>query len=257
MRLDAYLANSGAISSRNKAQTLIEEGKVFVNGNKILKASYQLPQGAKIEIKDGLKYVSRGGLKLEEALAKFNIDVRGLRCIDIGASTGGFTDCLIKSGAAEVYAIDSGHGQLSSELLNLGNVKSYEGFNARNLTEENFGKFDLCVMDVSFISQSLLYENVKSVLDDDGFYISLIKPQFEAGKEFIGKNGLVKDLNVHSSVIKKLSFKAALCGLSMIKLCRSPIQGGDGNTEYLALFTHTENNKNGRFPDTDGVVYGK
>jgi 23S rRNA (cytidine1920-2'-O)/16S rRNA (cytidine1409-2'-O)-methyltransferase len=191
-----------------------------------------------VELKDGgLKYVGRGGLKMEGAMNAFSLDVRGKTCVDIGASTGGFTDCLLQNGARKVYAVDCGSGQLHPTLLKDERVVNIENFNARNLDEAALGeRCDLAVMDVSFISQTLLHKATSDVLNENGIFISLIKPQFEVGRENIGKGGIVKDKKAHKTAIENVIKSARTHGLALVKIAVSPIKGGDGNKEYLALF---------------------
>lgn len=240
MRLDKYLFEKGFAESRQKALGLIERGGCLVNNKPVLKASYEVKDADEIKIVgEAPKYVGRGGLKLEGAIELFKVVVKDKVCIDIGASTGGFTDCLLQHGAKKVIALDSGHGQLHPKLLSNSRVISIEGFNAReldiNVTKE---KMDIAVMDVSFISQTLLYPNVASVLKEGGLFISLIKPQFEAGREYIKKGGIVKDRGVYKTVIDKVVSTAAKCGLCFIECAESPIKGGDGNTEFISLFRY-------------------
>ena len=193
MRIDVYLVENGFCESRNKASRLISEGKILLDGSVVSKPSMDVCDGEHaVEITEVEKYVGRGGLKLEGALKEFGINVSDKRCIDVGASTGGFTDCLLQNGAAHVCAVDSGRGQLHPKLLEDIRVTSVEGFNARELSPDSFGLFDIAVMDVSFISQTLLHHPLCSVLNDGAIYISLIKPQFEAGKSALGKGGIVK-----------------------------------------------------------------
>ena len=238
MRADLYLCENGFVESRTKASRLISESKVMIDGRLIKKASENVTYGEhSVEILEADKYVGRGGLKLEGALESFKLDVSGKRCIDVGASTGGFTDCLLQNGAASVCAVDSGRGQLHDKLLSDLRVTSVEGFNARELTSDEFGCFDIAVIDVSFISQTLLHAPISSVLTDGAYFISLIKPQFEAGKSALGKNGIVKNPRDRESAILRVVESAAICGLGLEGLIRSPIEGGDGNREYLALFT--------------------
>ena len=240
MRLDLYLTEKGYFESRNKSADAIKKGIVFLNGKCIQKPSFEVGENSRIEIKgDYCSYVGRGGLKLEGALSEFKIDVRNKVCIDIGSSTGGFTDCLLQKGAKKVYAIDSGKDQLHQKLRLDSRVVCMESFNARYLTESDIGeKCDIVTMDVSFISQTMLYEAVTNVLKIGGLFISLIKPQFEVGKSNIGKNGIVKDEKIRSEVCKKICEISKLVGLENIKIIDSPILGGDGNKEYLALFRY-------------------
>ena len=190
LRADKLLYQKGLCRSRSAAQTLIEEGKVLCNKRTVLKPSELLDEDCELTVTEDQKYVSRGGYKLEYALKRFNVDVTGEVCIDIGASTGGFTDCLLQHGAAKVYAIEGGHGQFDVTLQRDERIVSIEDFNARELDINTTGEVcDIAVMDVSFISQTLLHKNVYSVLKDDGKFITLVKPQFEAGRENINKRG--------------------------------------------------------------------
>lgn len=217
---------------------MIKANAVYVNGKVIQKPSFEISETDKAEIKgQTLKYVSRGGLKLEKAIECFKIDISGKVCADIGSSTGGFTDCLLQNGAEYVYAIDSGSDQLHDKLRNDERVCVMEHFNARNLSKRDLSReIQIVTMDVSFISQTVLFPNVSSLLDDGGVFISLIKPQFEVGKEYIGKGGIVKDEKQRAKCIENIKAKAEKYGLIFESAITSPITGGDGNTEYLALF---------------------
>lgn len=239
MRLDIRLTELGFAESRNKAKNMIEEGFVSVNGVVITKPSADVHEESEIEIADGtLAYVGRGGLKLEAALDAFQIHVNGLRAVDVGASTGGFTDCMLKRGVACVYAIDSGRAQLHPKLAADHRVRVHEGFNARNLTRElTEGAVDLVVCDVSFISQTLLHSAISSVLQEDGILISLIKPQFEAGRAYLNKNGIIRDKRVMFHTVEAVIDSARQNGLYVRDVILSPIKGGDGNREFLAYFT--------------------
>ncbi len=237
MRIDVYLVEKGFCESRNRAARLIGDGKVIFDGKTVSKASLEVGDGEhQVEITEAERFVGRGGLKLEGALEHFGIDVKGKRCIDVGASTGGFTDCLLMRGAEHVCAVDSGRGQLHKRLLDDIRVTSVEGFNARELSADEFGLFDVAVMDVSFISQTLLHSPVSSVLRDGGVFVSLIKPQFEAGKSALGKNGIVKKPSDRETAIRRVLESAKACGFTALDVIRSPIVGGDGNREYLAAF---------------------
>lgn len=240
MRLDVYLTEKGYCESRKKASDIIKAGNVFVCGRCVQKAAFDLELEKETEIKiigDICQYVGRGGLKLERAIECFKIDVSGLVCADIGASTGGFTDCLLQRGAKKVYAVDSGKDQLHKKLRQDERVVCMEETNARYLTSDYLGeKCDLAVMDVSFISQTLLYGSVSNILKDSGRFISLIKPQFEAGRENIGKKGIVKDEKVRRAVCDNIKAYAEKSGFECIEIIDSPILGGDGNKEFLALF---------------------
>lgn len=250
MRIDVYLVEKGFCESRNRAARLISEGKVLLDGKAVSKASFDVDGGDhSVEITEADRYVGRGGLKLEGALEKFKIDVRGKRCIDVGASTGGFTDCLLQHGASHVCAVDSGRGQLHPTLLDDIRVTSLEGFNARELSPIEFGIFDVAVMDVSFISQTLLHAPVASVMSDGGIFISLIKPQFESGKSALGKGGIVKKGADREAAVRHVIESAILCGFSLVDVIRSPIAGGDGNREYLAAFIKKQCEGEGHLPD--------
>ena len=237
-RLDQYLLEKGFCRSRSLGAKLIRAGYVFVDGRECIKPSESVEEGAVVEIRENplTRYVSRGGLKLESALAEFEISPKGLWCVDIGASTGGFTDCLLQHGAARVYAVDSGTDQLHPSLRENDCVVSLENVNARFLDESMVPTSPLVVMDVSFISQGKLYPAVSKVLKEDGVFISLVKPQFEVGRENIGSGGIVKNEKVRLDCIEALKKEGEKYGLMMKKYIPSPITGGDGNTEYLALF---------------------
>ena len=245
MRADIFLFSRGFARSRTHAAELIKNG-VEINGKKIAKASQDIPESTEdgeIKITEPSKYVSRGGLKLEAALTAFSVQTENVTALDVGASTGGFTDCLLKHGAAKVYAVDVGHGQLAEDLLYDSRVVNLEGINAKFLSPELIGRgeFTLAVSDVSFISQALIYTPVASMLCDGGKFISLIKPQFECGRKNLSSGGICKDKKVHLQVVAELFEKAKLSGLFLAGFTRSPITGGDGNTEYLALFAKGEN----------------
>lgn len=237
MRADVYLVEFGYVESRNRAARLINEGKIEIDGVPVLKPSLQIDDGEHIvTVKEQDKYVGRGGLKLEAAIDAFQIDVKDKRCIDVGASTGGFTDCLLQNGAKSVLAVDSGRDQLHTRLLNDIRVTSLEGYNARELNVDAVGYFDVAVMDVSFISQTLIHRALADVLTENSVFISLIKPQFEAGKSALGKKGIVKSPQDRENAIKKVIESASFCGFELVGLVKSPIEGGDGNREYLACF---------------------
>ena len=191
-----------------------------------------------IEYKNSIPYVGRGGLKLEAAIDAFGIDPANKVCIDIGASTGGFTDCLLQRCACKVYAVDSGRDQLVKELKEDSRVVSLEGVNARYLDSKLIPEqADLVVMDVSFISQTLIFPSISNLLKDNGIAITLIKPQFECGREAIGKGGIVKKPEQRISAVRRVAYAAESCGLHLIDLINSPILGGDGNAEFLGLFS--------------------
>ncbi len=235
MRLDVYLVSNGILRSRTLAKEYIEKGSVSVNGKVASKPSLDVSDGDSVKVTAPLpRYVSRGGEKLEAALERFAVNVSGKVCCDIGASTGGFTDCLLKHGAVRVYAIDSGTGQIDPIIAGDPRVVSIEGFNARELTPEITGGLcDVAVVDVSFISQTLIIPAVLSVLKPGGEYVGLIKPQFECGKAGLGKGGIVKSQAVRDEAVKLVSDFGSECGLEIRGIITSPLTGGDGNTEYL------------------------
>ncbi len=236
MRLDVYMVSAGLAESREKARKLILAGAVFVDGRVAEKASKEIIGEMTVMLTRKERFVGRGGEKLAAALALFKIDPTGLRALDIGASTGGFTDCLLQSGASFVVALDAGKGQLHPRLCADARVRSVEKYNARNLSPADVGTFDLVVMDVSFISQALILPRLSALLLPGGRVVSLIKPQFELNKNALGKNGIVRDeKNLYAAVSRVLSCAAAT-GLACHALTPSPILGGDGNREFLALF---------------------
>ena len=238
MRLDLYLAEQGLAVSRAKAQAMIKDGSVRVNGASVLKASFEVSAADEVSVvpNDVQKYVSRGGLKLEAALKAFSVSPCGLVALDVGASSGGFTDCLLQHGAEYVYAVDSGTGQLHPSLLADERVCSMENTNARYLTAEAFSKpIQFAVMDVSFISQALLFPMLHAVLASGSLLITLIKPQFEVGRAYLGKNGIVKDKKVRQKALESVLQSAEQVGFEVVDRMESPITGGDGNVEYLAL----------------------
>ena len=238
MRLDQYLFNYGFTKSRQNAKTMIEDGNVLIDSTKITKPSYNLDETIEhsVEILNKPRFVSRGGEKLDFAIQTFNVTTKDKICIDIGASTGGFTDCLLQRGASIVYAVDSGHSQLDESLQINPKVVSIEKYNAKFMQPSDFPQlFDIAVMDVSFISQNLLHNGINSVLKDGGLLISLIKPQFECGKKALNSNGVVKNHSYHKQAIESVIDNALILGFSCIDLVRSPIEGGSGNVEFLAL----------------------
>lgn len=236
MRLDIYLFSKNYVKSRQKAKTLIEEGNVSVNAKIIKKPSYEMDDSLEynICINDTCPYVSRGGLKLEKMINELNMDCNNKIAIDIGASTGGFTHCLLMNGIAKVYAIDSGSNQLHSSLLCNNRVISMENFNAKDLTIDIIGeRVDIITCDVSFISQTFIISVAKELICDNGIYVGLIKPQFEVGKSKIGKGGIVKDPKYRLEAIKRIFDCANENGFKCIAFTKSPIVGGDGNVEYV------------------------
>ena len=239
MRADVYLTAKGHAVSRNRAKELIESGCVTVDGELLKKASEEISEGDHaVEISSSLPYVGRGGLKLEGALNVFGINIENLSALDVGASTGGFTDCLLQRGASRVCAVDSGAGQLAQALREDPRVTSMENCNARYLTADQIGGVvDLIVMDVSFISASLIIPRVPDLMGDRGDAICLIKPQFEVGKSMIGKGGIVKDRQAHRYAVDRVLESGRAVGLRPVGLIPSPITGGDGNREFLVWFT--------------------
>ena len=234
-RLDVLLVDRKLADSREKAKALIMSGNVFVNGQREDKAGTTFEDDAIIEIKGHtLKYVSRGGLKLEKAIDVFGVDVDGLICMDVGSSTGGFTDCMLQNGAAKVYSIDVGRGQLDWKLRQDERVVCMEKTNIRYVTPEDIAdKIQFSSIDVSFISLTKVLLPVRELLIDDGKVVCLIKPQFEAGREKVGKKGVVRDRKVHVEVIEKVMDYAAGIGFGILNLDFSPVKGPEGNIEYL------------------------
>lgn len=242
MRLDRYIAEAGLASSRTRAEKLILSCCVTVDGCVITKPSFDVSDKASVEVHDNERFVGRGGYKLEGALDTFGISVRGLDMIDVGASTGGFTDCLLQRGAASVLCVDSGRGQLHKKLRLDPRVRSIEGYNARNISSD-IGIFDGAVMDVSFISQTLIIPSLVNVISDGGIFISLIKPQFEAGRAALGKGGIVKDASSRRAAATRVCLCAQEHGLCLMGMTVSSILGGDGNTEYLAYFKKSRDDR--------------
>lgn len=235
-RLDILLVNQGLAASREKAKTVIMAGEVFVNGQREDKAGSTFdPQKVTIEVKSKqLRYVSRGGLKLEKAVECFDFDINGCICMDIGASTGGFTDCMLQNGAAKVYSIDVGHGQLDWKLRNDDRVVCMEKTNFRYMQPQDLeDEIDFASCDVSFISLTKILLPARGLLRDEGQLVCLIKPQFEAGRDKVGKKGVVRDESVHVEVVDKIVKFAAVCGFEILHLDYSPIRGPEGNIEYL------------------------
>ncbi len=236
IRLDVLLTEMGLAESRERAKALIMEGQVYIDNQKCDKPGQQVnPDTAKPEIRGNtLKYVSRGGLKLEKAMAEFPISLDGVTAMDIGASTGGFTDCMLQNGAKKVYAVDVGYGQFAWKLREDKRVVNMERTNIRYVTPEQIGEpIDFASIDVSFISLTLVLPVVYNLLGDEGESVALIKPQFEAGRAQVGKKGVVRDINVHYEVVKKVAEFAASIGFIAAGLSFSPIKGPEGNIEYL------------------------
>lgn len=234
-RLDVVLTQRGLASSRELAKAYIMAGNVYVDGNKECKAGTSIGSNAKIEVRDvSMKYVSRGGYKLEKAVESFGISLKDKVCLDIGASTGGFTDCMLQNGACFVYAVDVGYGQFAWKLRNDARVCCLEKTNVRYITENEIPKKgDFASVDVSFISLTKVLPAVLGVMTDEGQLVCLIKPQFEAGREKVGKKGVVKDKKVHLEVILKIIDFAVDMDLNIRNISFSPIKGPEGNIEYL------------------------
>ena len=234
-RLDVLLVKRGLAASREKAKAIIMSGVVFVEGQREDKAGSTFDEEVPIEVKGAtLKYVSRGGLKLEKAMDHFDVSLDGKVCMDVGCSTGGFTDCMLQNGAIKVYAVDVGHGQLDWKLRNDEHVICMEKTNIRYVTPDQISdRLDFASIDVSFISLTKVLGPVKELLKEDGEIVCLIKPQFEAGREKVGKKGVVRDINVHKEVIYMVIDYAKSIGFSVCDLDFSPIKGPEGNIEYL------------------------
>jgi len=240
-RIDKLLVDQGLAETRNKAQAMIMAGVVLVNEQRVEKSSQLFAENSTIRIKGGddptTRYVGRGGLKLEAALREFQIDVSGFVCLDVGASTGGFTDCLLQHGAKNVVAIDVGHNQIDWRLRNDPRVEVREGVNARYLEPKEFAQqFDLAVMDVSFISATKVLPAIVPLIKAGGAIITLIKPQFEVGKGEVGGGGIVRDPAKRERVVDEVNNAARELGLMVVKVIESPIQGAEGNVEFLALY---------------------
>lgn len=238
-RLDVLLVEKGLAPSREKAKAIIMAGIVYVDGNKEDKAGTTFPENAVIEVKGKtLPYVSRGGLKLEKAMQKFPITLSGKVCMDVGSSTGGFTDCMLQNGATKVYAIDVGHGQLAWKLRNDERVVCMEKTNIRYVVPEDIDELAaFSSIDVSFISLTKVLFPVKNLLTEDGQVVCLIKPQFEAGREKVGKKGVVRDRAVHEEVIRMVMDYASSIDFYPLALDFSPVKGPEGNIEYLLFLS--------------------
>ncbi len=251
VRLDQLVFDLGLTESRERAKTTVMSGLVFVDGKRIDKPGTQVSPDSKIEVKgSAVPYVSRGGLKLEKALKVFHIDPTGMHCIDCGASTGGFTDVLLKNGAEKVFAVDVGYGQLAWSLRQDERVVNMERTNIRHISPEQIPEaLDLAVADLSFISLKLVLPAISSVLKDKAELVCLIKPQFEAGKDEVGKKGVVRDESVHLAVIESILDFVPTIGLTVLGLDYSPIKGPEGNIEYLCYMKKG----GGEAPDINAV----
>lgn len=236
IRLDVYLHENNLAESREKAKALIMAGLVYVNEQKAVKAGITLKETDNVTVRSTMEFVSRGGYKLKKAVEFFGLDLRDKIAMDVGASTGGFTDCMLQNGALRVYSVDVGYGQLAWKLRSDGRVKSLERTNIRYVTENEIPeKLDFCSIDVSFISLELVLPIVYNLLSEKGELVALIKPQFEAGREKVGKKGVVREKSVHVEVIEKVMNFTKKLPMNILALSHSPIKGPEGNIEYLLL----------------------
>ena len=253
-RLDVLLTEQGYADTRSKAQAIIMAGQVYVNGQKADKPGISYEETVQLEVRgDVCPYVSRGGLKLEKALRDFGVKPEGFVCSDSGASTGGFTDCLLQQGAKKVFAIDVGYGQLDWKIRSDERVVVMERTNIRYVTPEDLGEpLDLSVVDVSFISLSIVLPAIKNLLKSTGQVLCLIKPQFEAGRDKVGKKGVVRDPETHKEVLDSFVALADTLGFTILGLTFSPVKGPEGNIEFLGHLTLDD--KEGIRPDTADVV---
>ena len=254
-RLDLLVYERGLTSSREKAKALIMAGEVYVENQKADKPGDLYPEEAKVLLRGGERYVSRGGLKLEKAMSAFKLDLTGLICMDVGASTGGFTDCMLQNGAAKVYAVDVGYGQLAWQLRNDSRVVNLERTNARYLTAEQVPEMiEFFSVDVAFISLTLILPALRELLAEKGRGVCLIKPQFEAGREKVGKKGVVREQSTHREVIEKVVAFAQTHGFCVKGLTFSPVKGPEGNIEYLLWLQRTEGEVSPFEPDAPAQV---
>lgn len=241
-RLDSALVIKGLATGREKAKEYIKSGKVLVNGISVTKPSADVSCDDDISIcGETLKYVGRGGLKLEGAIAEFNLKLDGFVCADLGASTGGFTDCMLQNGAKKVYAVDVGHGQLANKLASDERVINIEGMNVKDVDENAFESVDFVCADLSFISCRYAADAAAKILKNNSQAVLLIKPQFEVGKQGLSKGGIVKNKKLHIKTLESLCLYFKSIGLAVAKLTHSPIKGGDGNIEYLVLLVKDSN----------------
>jgi len=253
-RLDVLLVEQGCADSRTKAQAIIMSGQVYVDGQKADKPGVSYEEKVAIEVRSGnCPYVSRGGLKLEKALRDFGVNPEGYVCSDSGASTGGFTDCLLQQGASKVFAIDVGYGQLDWKIRSDPRVVVMERTNVRYVTPEQLGEpLDLSVVDVSFISLKIVLPVIKTFLKPEGQVLCLIKPQFEAGKDKVGKKGVIRDAKIHKEVLDNFVANVTEIGFTILGMTFSPVKGPEGNIEFLAHLTLAD--VPGIVPDTDSIV---
>ena len=258
-RLDVLLVNRGLAASREKAKAIIMSGNVYVDGQKEDKAGQTFPEEANIEVRGStLKYVSRGGLKLEKAMECFDVSLSGKICMDVGSSTGGFTDCMLQNGAVKVYAVDVGHGQLDWKLRNDQRVICMEKTNIRYVKPEDIeDRIQFSSIDVSFISLTKVLGHVKELLTDDGEIVCLIKPQFEAGREKVGKHGVVRDASVHKEVIDMVMNYAVSINFEVLNLEFSPVKGPEGNIEYLLHLLKHQSGEYSSIPVDSGEIVRK
>lgn len=258
-RLDIFLVENGLVSGRDLAKSLIMEGKVYVNNQKADKAGEQVSEKDKVELRgETLRYVSRGGLKLEKAMNAFPISLDGCVAMDIGASTGGFTDCMLQNGARKVYSVDVGYGQLAWKLRTDERVVNMERTNIRYVTPEDIGEeLDFASIDVAFISLKLVLPVAVNLLKDGGELVALIKPQFEAGRDKVGKKGVVRDSAVHQEVIENVTAFAQDSGFCVLGLEFSPIRGPEGNIEYLMYAKKSSCFERADFTDEIAVLVEK
>ena len=255
-RLDVLLVEKGLASSREKAKAVIMSGIVYVDGSREDKAGSTFDEELPIEVRGTtLKYVSRGGLKLEKAVEAFSLDLQGKKCLDVGSSTGGFTDCMLQNGAEHVVAIDVGRGQLDWKLRNDPRVTCMEKTNIRYVLPEDIPyAADFSSIDVSFISLVKVLLPVRDLLRQSGRVVCLIKPQFEAGREKVGKHGVVRDKKVHAEVIRKVLDYASTIGYTVLGLDYSPIKGPEGNIEYLAYLDKRDGETGDKGPDESMIL---
>ena len=258
-RLDVLLVNRGLAASREKAKAIIMSGSVYVDGQKEDKAGQTFPEEANIEVRGStLKYVSRGGLKLEKAMECFDVSLSGKICMDVGSSTGGFTDCMLQNGAVKVYAVDVGHGQLDWKLRNDPRVICMEKTNIRYVKPDDIeDRIQFSSIDVSFISLTKVLGPVKELLTDDGEIVCLIKPQFEAGREKVGKHGVVREASVHKEVIDMVMNYAVSINFEVMNLEFSPIKGPEGNIEYLLHLLKHQSGEYSSIPVDSGEIVRK
>ncbi|MDD6845633.1 MAG: TlyA family RNA methyltransferase [Clostridia bacterium] len=258
-RLDVLLVNRGLAASREKAKAIIMSGSVYVDGQKEDKAGQTFPEEANIEVRGStLKYVSRGGLKLEKAMECFDVSLSGKICMDVGSSTGGFTDCMLQNGAVKVYAVDVGHGQLDWKLRNDPRVICMEKTNIRYVKPDDIeDRIQFSSIDVSFISLTKVLGPVKELLTDDGEIVCLIKPQFEAGREKVGKHGVVRDASVHKEVIDMVMNYAVSINFEVMNLEFSPVKGPEGNIEYLLHLLKHQSGDYSNIPVDSGEIVRK